>query len=191
MQKSKNTSIATNLTNNNSSKTPLVINLFGGPGCGKSTQAAYIFSKLKMQGINCELVTEFAKDKTWEHNSKALNCQPYVFGKQCYRMDRCKDEVDVIITDSPLFLSVLYNNDKEIEPEFSQLVLKKFNEFNNINFFLTRRKEYSPKGRNQTKEEAEDLDARILSTLNNFEIPYSTIKGSIKNCKKIISKVIK
>ena len=47
MQKSKNTSIATNLTNNNS-KTPLVINLFGGPGCGKSTQAAYIFSKLKM-----------------------------------------------------------------------------------------------------------------------------------------------
>ena len=105
-------------------------------------------------------------------------------------MDRCKDEVDVIITDSPLLLAILYNNDKEIEPEFSQLVLKKFNEFNNINFFLTRRKEYNPKGRNQTKEEAEDLDARILSTLNNFEIPYSIIKGSIKNCKKIISKVV-
>lgn len=58
-----------------------VINLFGGPGCGKSTGAAYIFSLLKMKGMNVELVTEFAKDKTWEHNSKALTCQPYVFGK--------------------------------------------------------------------------------------------------------------
>lgn len=40
-----------------------VINLFGQPGAGKSTGAAYIFSQLKLRGINAELVTEFAKDK--------------------------------------------------------------------------------------------------------------------------------
>ena len=85
----RNKHILTNSTKTNN--LPLVINLFGGPGCGKSTQAAYIFSRLKMLGLNCELVTEFAKDKTWEHNSKALSCQPYVFGKQSYRLDRCKD----------------------------------------------------------------------------------------------------
>ena len=45
-------------------KSPLIINLFGAPGVGKSTGAAYIFSKLKMAGMNAELVTEFAKDKT-------------------------------------------------------------------------------------------------------------------------------
>ena len=44
----------------------LVVNLFGAPGAGKSTGAAYIFSQLKMAGINAELVTEFAKDKVWE-----------------------------------------------------------------------------------------------------------------------------
>ena len=33
----------------------LVVNLFGAPGAGKSTGAAYIFSKLKMAGINAEL----------------------------------------------------------------------------------------------------------------------------------------
>ena len=49
----------------------LVVNLFGAPGAGKSTGAAYIFSKLKMSGINVELVTEFAKDKVWEE-SKAV-----------------------------------------------------------------------------------------------------------------------
>lgn len=42
----------------------LVVNLFGGPGSGKSTGAAYVFARLKMLGYNAELVTEFAKDKT-------------------------------------------------------------------------------------------------------------------------------
>ena len=41
----------------------ILANLFGAPGAGKSTGAAYVFSKLKMAGINAELVTEFAKDK--------------------------------------------------------------------------------------------------------------------------------
>ena len=36
----------------------LVVNLFGAPCAGKSTAAAYIFSQLKMKGINCELATE-------------------------------------------------------------------------------------------------------------------------------------
>lgn len=30
-------------------KKPLIINLFGGPGTGKSTGAAYIFQNLKWQ----------------------------------------------------------------------------------------------------------------------------------------------
>ena len=53
-------------------KKPIAINLAGPPGAGKSTGAAYLFYKLKTMGINAELVTEFAKDKTWEHNMKAL-----------------------------------------------------------------------------------------------------------------------
>lgn len=47
---------------------PIIVNLCGSPGVGKSTGAAYIFSQLKMRGINCELVTEFAKDKVWEES---------------------------------------------------------------------------------------------------------------------------
>jgi hypothetical protein len=34
-----------------------VINLFAGPGCGKSTLAAGIFSLLKFHGVLVELVT--------------------------------------------------------------------------------------------------------------------------------------
>ena len=50
-------------------KKPIVVNLFGSPGAGKSTGAADVFSRLKKLGINAELVAEFAKDKTWEHNN--------------------------------------------------------------------------------------------------------------------------
>ena len=81
---------------------PIVINLFGPPGSGKSTGAAEVFAALKKLGINAELVTEFAKDKTWEHNATALGCQEYVFGKQSYRLARCRNEVDVIVTDSSI-----------------------------------------------------------------------------------------
>ena len=88
----------------------IVVNLFGGPGSGKSTGAAYIFSQLKMAGINCELITEYAKDKTWEKNMTALDCQEYILGKQSYRMKRCADKVDVIVTDSPLPIGLFFNN---------------------------------------------------------------------------------
>ena len=33
-------------------KNTLVVNIFGAPGAGKSTAAAYVFSKLKMLNID-------------------------------------------------------------------------------------------------------------------------------------------
>ena len=167
-----------------------VINLFGGPGCGKSTCAAYVFAKLKMAGVNVELVTEFAKDKTWEHNNVALGCQPYVFGKQCYRLDRCADQVDVIVTDSPLLLTTLYNYDDNIEPEFRDMVLKKFNEFDNYNFFLRRWKKYNPIGRNQTEDEAKQLDCKIIEVLVKNKIEFESVEGRIDGFDSIIYKMI-
>lgn len=178
------------MQNQISNKRCIVVNMFGGPGCGKSTGAAYVFAMLKMHGVNCELSTEFAKDKTWESNSKALECQPYVFGKQCYRLDRCADQVDVIVTDSPLFLSMVYNKDMGIENEFSKMVLKKFNEFDNINFFLKRLKEYNPKGRSQTLEEAKQLDEKIQQLLKLCNITYNTADGNLDGYQKIVAAVL-
>ena len=66
----------------------LICNIFGGPGVGKSTTAARIFVGLKDLGINTELATEFAKDKSWEGAHSTLACQPYITGTQIWRIER-------------------------------------------------------------------------------------------------------
>ena len=112
----------------------IVINLFGAPASGKSTCAAYIFSQLKMRGVNAELITEFAKDKVWEGNMEVFKPenQCYLFGEQFYKMNCCKGKVDVIVTDSPLPLNILYNKSKILGKDFDRVVMSCFNSFNNI-----------------------------------------------------------
>lgn len=158
-------------------KKPLVVNLTGAPGAGKSTGAAIIFAELKKAGVNAELVTEFAKDKTWEHNMTALKCQEYVFGKQSYRLCRCRDDVDVIVTDSPLPLGLIYNDNPALDYHFEAVVMNVFNTYENINFFINRVKPYNPKGRNQTAEESDQLSLRIKALYKDLNIGYVEING--------------
>lgn len=171
-------------------KKPIVVNLAGSPGAGKSTGAAKIFSELKMLGINCELVSEVAKDKTWEHNFIALNCQEYIFGKQSYRLARCRNEVDVIVTDSPLPLSIIYTKDKAIREPLTKLAMAVYNSYDNINFFINRTKPYNPKGRNQTAEESNVLSSEIKELYHNLNIPYTEITGDNEGYQKAIALVI-
>ena len=167
-------------------KKPLVVNLTGAPGAGKSTGAAYIFTHLKQLGVNCELVGEFAKDKTWEHNMTALGCQEYVFGKQSYRLARCRDDVDVIITDSPLPLTIIYNTNPAIEESLPKLVMDVFKTYENINVFLTRVKPYNPKGRNQTEAESDELSIKIAELYDKLDIPYSAVNGDSEGYQDIV-----
>lgn len=169
---------------------PLVINLAGAPGAGKSTLAARIFSELKMKNINAELITEFAKDKTWEQNYAALKCQEYVFGKQSFRLKRCKDQVDVIVTDSPLFLGIMYNQNPALDYHFEQTVINVFNSYNNITYFVKRVKPYNPAGRNQTEAESDALVDATLALMNRFNIPYTVVTGDDVGFEQIMSDVL-
>ena len=168
----------------------IVINLFGVPSAGKSTGAAYIFSRLKMAGVNAELVTEFAKDLVWEENTVALGNQLYVFSNQLHRMWRCADKVDVIITDSPLPLSILYNQSTMLGEAFNQTVMNCFEAFDNLNYLVLRDRLYNPNGRIQTEEEAEALKKPLSNLLENRNIKYVTIAGNISAFDGIVDKVL-
>ena len=168
----------------------IIVNLFGVPGAGKSTGAAYIFSQLKMRGINAELITEFAKDKVWENNEKVFKNQLYLFGKQSFRISRVQDEVDVIATDSPLLLSILYNQTPILGENFNQLVYDVFNSYNNINYLIRRTKPYNPSGRMQTEEESNALAQPMVDLLTNWNVTYSNISGDIDGYDQIVSEVL-
>ena len=167
-----------------------VVNLFGVPSAGKSTGAAFIFSQLKLLGINTELVTEFAKDKVWEENKEVFNNQAYIFGKQYFRMSRCADKVDVIITDSPLLLSAFYNKSEILGEDFNNLVAKIFKSYNSLNYLLERDKPYNPKGRLQTEEESNALATPMKNLLSKYNIEYKTKKGSLKGYSEIVDDIV-
>jgi nicotinamide riboside kinase len=168
-------------------KQTLVINLIGGPGSGKSTCASGIFYQLKKLGINCELALEFAKDKVWEESIKILDDQLYVFGKQYHKLFRLNGKVDVIITDSPLLISILYN--KTPSEYFDKLVVEQYHTFNNLLFFINRAENYQTEGRLQTKEESEGLDNIIKEILQDNNISYDEI--ACENAVEHIVNVVK
>lgn len=170
-------------------KNTKIINLFGPPGVGKSTGAAYIFSYLKLLGKDCELVTEFAKDKVWEHNSKVFKNQLYMLGKQSWKIARVMNEVDYIITDSPIVLSYIYTNEEHVKKAAIEEFLKYSN--NNINFLLTREKEYNPNGRNETLEESDDIGMKIKGILDYYNLIHFKVKGNEDGYKNIIEKILK
>ena len=169
----------------------IVVNLIGAPGAGKSTGAAYIFSQLKMAGINAEYISEFAKDKTWGEDFLSLQCQEYVFGKQSMRLFRVNDKVDVVITDSPLILSILYNKSEVLGQSFNQTVLNVFNSYNNIIYFVNRTKPYNPSGRNQTQEESDQIAKDIENFLNQNNIPFQSIDGCKKDYDEVVSDILR
>ena len=147
----------------------IVINLIGSPGTGKSTLASELFSKMKWQGYDVELVSEYAKELVWEERTETFKNELYLFAKQHHRMFRLNNKVKYIITDRPLILSLFYNEkygDKS--EEFKNIVLHEINKFNNVNIFLNRTKPYVEKGRNQTEEESDEFSKLMFDIVSKY-----------------------
>jgi thymidylate kinase len=155
-----------------------VINFVGAPGAGKSTHAAAMFTYLKRKGVNCELVAEYAKGVTWRGAQNILTDQLYVFAKQYNAQFRLKDKVEYIITDSPLILSMYYGANQS--RNFKYLVREKWDEFDNINLYITRTKEYNPSGRNQTEEESDQIGKALLEVLKEQRVKYKVIHSDTR-----------
>jgi adenylate kinase family enzyme len=173
-------------------KKPIIVNLFGGPGSGKSTTAAGVFNKLKLAGVNCEIVTEFAKHVTWKKDLNTLRNQIYVFAKQHDRMFHLKEQVDVIITDSPIIMGLIYTDWSTVSESFEQLVVDEFARPDavNVNIFINRVKPYNPIGRNQTAEEAIAKDNDIYKLLNKYSIDYTYVDGDEDAARDITKHIL-
>lgn len=159
----------------------VVINLFGGPGAGKSSTAAGLFFKMKSDKHvkSVELITEFAKDLVYAERFKELkNNQIYISAKQHHRMEIVRDQVDYLITDSPLLLGLIYKPNNYYN-FFEPLLKELYFSFNNFNILLRRVKEYKGYGRTQKEEKAKKIDNEIRELLNKNNIKYHVVNGDI------------
>lgn len=165
----------------------LLVNLYGAPSTGKSTGAAYIYSKLKLDEINCELVTEFAKDMVWDENKKAIYNQAYVFGNQYYRISRLENKVDVVITDSPILLSIIYNKDKRLGKEFIDLVKSVSSSYENrLDILFKRVKQYKTIGRLHNEEQSDKLYNEIKDLLDIVNPKYEVVEATQDGYEEVI-----
>jgi hypothetical protein len=153
-----------------------MINLWAGPGAGKSTTAAGLFFLMKSAGYKVELITEYAKEKVYDGHFGTLSDQIYIFGKQQRRAKRLVGQVEYAITDSPLLLSTLYN--KDLSSSFDTLVKEEFDTYDNLNFFINRVKPYVNLGREQTRDEAVELDTALKGLLYKYDISCLFVDGN-------------
>lgn len=151
------------------------INIFGGPGTGKSTTAAAVFAALKQQGKNAELSVEYAKSRVYEEHWSMFPDQLYIFAQMARQYHRVVGKVDYMVSDSPLLLSVVYDRwhkedgrrYKNLEP----LIVEVVNSFHNINVMLERTVAYQTDGRNQDVTQAEELDDITHQVLSEYDQP--------------------
>jgi hypothetical protein len=165
------------------------VNLWAGPGTGKSTMAAGIFAALKWNKIDCELISEYAKQIVWEESYTKLNNQIYLFGKQYSKHYNLEGKVKVVITDSPIPMGCVYDAGKT--KYLKELTISEFEKFDNLNFFLLRTKDYNPNGRMQTYEEAIEKDREIKQFMTENGISHEEIVATEENVATIVEEIKK
>lgn len=176
-----------------------IINLFGGPGIGKSSIAAGLTYKLKKQHITCDNPYEFPKLLAWDENHSAIRDQLFVLANQHRGIVKSFGKVDFIILDSPILLSLVYKNEYKSDSypatlygdTFDKMVLDIYNKYENINIVLDRSEgNHNNFERYQDIDESKKLDTVIEDVLITNDLPYHKVKvnsNTVKNILKLIS----
>lgn len=154
----------------------LIVNIYGGPGAGKSTTALQLVAELKKLGYHADYVSEVAKElvyaKDFEHLDGTLKNQSKILSEQKRRLDIMLDNVDVVVTDSPLLLNTVYL--KENAPEYIESVFSQYENYNNYNVVVERdlSVEFEQAGRIHNLEESIKKDGEINTLLDSHNIDY-------------------
>ena len=100
----------------------------------------------------------------------------YTFGKQHKQIKQLMNNINYIITDSLLLLSLIYGNNEDYG--FKELVKAINDNYNNYHFVLNRNHKYSSYDRLQNEREADDIRHRIKKMLDDNQMPYISLDST-------------
>ena len=176
-----------------------IINLFGGPGIGKSSIAAGLTYKLKKKHITCDNPYEFPKLLAWDENHSAIRDQLYVLANQHRGIVKSYGKVDYIILDSPILLSLVYRNYYRsgeypatlYGDSFDKMILDIHNQYDTLNIVLNRSEGvHNERERYQTLDESKSLDSAIENTLIRNNISYTKVDVNDDTVNNILSIIL-
>jgi thymidylate kinase len=155
------------------------INLYGGPGIGKSTLTAILFSELKMRGLHAEIVTEYAKELVYEGidlTKSSPTLQDRIILEQLRRELVFENSVDYLVCDSPMMLNAFYNGS-----EMSLTLAKKSVDKDDVHILLVRGFEkFETLGRSHNEKQSKEIDDKMENFLKDNKIKYHKLDGSTK-----------
>jgi len=180
-------------------KKTTIVSLYGGPGAGKSTSAAYLYYLMKASGVNAELVREYVKDWAWEGRKINTYDQIYFLGKQVSKESMLFGKVDWLVTDCPIFMSQYYASIyctpglaagvKAAVSAFYQQTIEEGHQHHHV--LLHRTNPYVAEGRYQTETEALEIDDGVEKMLYHLKIPNVVHCNSDEESLKALWKQIK
>lgn len=169
-------------------KQALVVNVFGGPQSNKGNVSIQIVEALKRKGIKCEYVPKYVEDLEYSGNITLLDGteehQRTILAEQKQRIDQLIGNNDIIVTDNPLLLNLVYANDHT--EDFESVVSQQYNEYKNFAFFLDR-----SAGNNsiEVTEKLKHIDLKVCEVLDKNNIRYG--RYSQENMGKVIFNISK
>lgn len=174
----------------------LVVNIFGGPGSGKTTTAWELSERLRKEGFLVEYVSEYAKELTWLQNAPAFSEAQHIAAKdlldgsptnqlvlakeQQRRVEIAIGQVDIVVSDSPTLLGLAYMRDNQTPEQYlnaqtymlaAQKAVCLGNQdliCSNYNILIHREGGYEQEGRNQTYAEALLKDTLVESLVEKY-----------------------
>ena len=152
-----------------------VINYWGGPSSGKSTRAAEHFVALKKAGVNAELVREFAKDLVYQGSIQDTS-QYEITMEQCFRQEIIGSQADVIVTDSPVLIGLVY--DPSADDATFNRAWSCWNQFDNVSYWLPSGQfAFQDEGRVHTETAATALGYEMRAFMLRHGIQYERLNA--------------
>ncbi len=152
----------------------LVVNLFGGPGVGKSTLLHGLTWAAKRRGVNVECSMEYAKELVWRGRAAELRDPYLLLEVQAERLDALAGKVDVAIAEWPLLLCLAYAP-HQAATGLRSAARAAWDRHDNASLFCRRQVSYRREGRVEDIHGALEVDARVERLLSAEGIAHLTV----------------